>query len=357
MAQENRTSVAPPAEPVTDQRDYRVSVVIPVYNGASSIRQLVERLGEELSSRFDLEVVLVNDASPDDSEEICRSLALSNDWVRFVNLARNFGEHNAVMAGLSYCTGDCAVIVDDDFQNPPSEVAKLVTKLREGHDIVFSRYEVKHHHPLRNLGSRFNNTVASVLLSKDRSLYLSSFKAINRFLIDEILKYSGPYPYIDGLVLRTTNRYATQLVEHRPRRDGESNYTIPKLVHLWLNMFTNFSILPLRLASLLGLAVAVLGGVAAVTFVIEYLQNPNLPVGWSSLAVLLMVLAGVQLFALGMIGEYLGRLFLKDNETPMYVARETINCEKSASAVEEPGARPSVPASARSSISASPGNE
>ncbi len=330
MRREDRANVdSSSGETGIAPQDYRVSVVIPVYNGANTIGSLVRRLGEELATRCDLEVVLVNDGSPDTSADVCRSLAESHGWVRFVNLARNFGEHNAVMAGLRYCSGDCAVIVDDDFQNPPSEVALLVTKLREGYDVVFSRYDVKHHHPLRNLGSRFNNAVASVLLGKDRSLYLSSFKAIDRFLIDEILKYSGPYPYIDGLVLRATSRYGTQLVEHQPRRDGESNYTATKLVHLWLNMFTNFSVLPLRLASLLGLAVAILGGVGALVFVIEYIRNPDLPAGWASLAVLLMVLAGVQLFALGMIGKYLGRLFLMHNETPMYVARETVNCETS----------------------------
>jgi len=253
--------------------EYRVSVVIPVYNGSGTVAALVARLEEELASRCDFEVVLVNDGSPDDSAEICRGLAEKHRWVRFVNLSRNFGEHNAVMAGLCHCSGDCAVIVDDDFQNPPSEVMKLVDKLREGHDVVFSRYQVKEHHPLRNLGSLFNNAVASVMLKKDPDLYLSSFKAINRFLIDEITRYSGPYPYIDGLILRTTRNYASQLVAHESRAVGESNYTMAKLVRLWLNMFTNFSILPLRVASLLGLGVAFAGIIGAIAFVVERLRT------------------------------------------------------------------------------------
>ena len=306
----------------------RVSVVIPVYNAAKTVRPLVEGLEQELAGQCELEVVLVNDGSQDNSDEICRSLASGHSWIRFVNLSRNFGEHNAVLAGLDHCSGDCAVIVDDDFQNPPSEVIKLVRKLREGYDVVFSRYEVKQHDPLRNLGSRFNNAVASVMLKKDRRLYLSSFKAINRFLIDQILEYRGPYPYVDGLILRVTDNYATQLVEHRPRSQGRSNYTLGKLVVLWMNMLTNFSILPLRIASIMGLTVALMGFLGALVVVVERLRDPSLPVGWASVAVIVAVLSGVQLFSLGMIGEYLGRLFLKDNGSPMFVVRETMNCDR-----------------------------
>jgi len=141
----------------------RISVVIPVYNGSTTIGPLVERLATELGAAYDLEVILVNDCSPtDNSAEVCRGLALSRPWVKFINLARNMGEHNAVMAGLFYCTGDCAVIMDDDFQNPPSEVGKLILKLQEGYDCVFSSYEKKRHHPFRNVGSQFNNLVAGI---------------------------------------------------------------------------------------------------------------------------------------------------------------------------------------------------
>lgn len=305
----------------------RLSVVVPVYNSANTLEQLAKILREELSPHYDLELVLVNDCSQDDSAEVCRKLARAHPWIRFVNLSRNFGEHNAVMAGLTYCSGDCAAIIDDDFQNPPSEVRKLVEKLRKGHDVVFSEFETKQHGTLRNLGSRFNNAVANIMLDKDRDLYLSSFKVINRFLIDEITRYSGPYPYIDGLILRTTCNIGTVLVEHNPREEGHSNYTLRKLVRLWLNMFTNFSILPLRVASLAGMAFAIAGLGLAVLFVIEKLNNPEMPAGWTSIAVLLLVVSGVQLFTLGVIGEYLGRLFLKDSGSPMFVANETMNCD------------------------------
>jgi len=304
----------------------KLSIVIPVYNGASSIEPLVERLHEELKAHYELETVLVNDYSPDNSAEVCAALAERHGWVRFIHLARNFGEHNAVMAGLNYCTGDCAVIMDDDFQNPPTEVVKLVEKLQEGYDVAYSYYETKQHHLFRNLGSYFNNAVASVMIKKPWGLYLSSFKAINRFTIDEVIKYQGPYPYIDGLILRATRNYGTQLVQHDPRHEGRSNYTLRKLMRLWLNMFTNFSILPLRVASIAGFVFAVIGVVLAVVFLIEKLANPELPVGWTSTVVIILIISGVQLFALGMIGEYLGRLFLKDNGSPQFVVRNTKNC-------------------------------
>jgi undecaprenyl-phosphate 4-deoxy-4-formamido-L-arabinose transferase len=318
----------------------RVSIVIPVYRGAHTIGPLVERLEQELRPHHDLEIVLVNDGSPDDSGTVCRRLAQSRPYVRFLDLARNFSEHNAVMAGLNHCSGDCAVIMDDDFQNPPSEVNKLVDELDRGFDVVYSRYELKRHSWFRNLGSRFNDAVASLMLKKPRALYLSSFKAINRFLIDEVVRYTGPFPYIDGLILRITRNYGTVLCQHDPRATGKSGYTLKKLVALWLNMFTNFSILPLRIASLLGLIVALVGVVLAVAFLIEKLRHPELPGGWTSTIVCVLVLAGIQLFALGMIGEYLGRLFLKDNGSPQFVVRDTVNCEARAGGARQPEEEP-----------------
>lgn len=220
------------------------------------------------------------------------------------------------MAGLNYCTGDCAVIMDDDFQNPPKEVIRLVDGLREGYDVAFSYYEKKQHHVIRNLGSHFNNLVASALIGKPKDLYLSSFKAISRFVIDEIKKYSGPYPYIDGLILRATRRYTTVQVHHDKRIEGRSGYTFRKLVSLWLNMFTNFSIMPLRIATIVGFFFALISAAVAIVFAIEKLRNPDLPVGWASLIVSVFLIGSVQMFAIGMIGEYVGRLFSKQAEIP-----------------------------------------
>lgn len=305
----------------------KLSVVIPVFNGAATIGRLVDDLMKELSSGYDLEIVLVNDGSPsDNSSEVCRAIADRTPQVKFLDLSRNFGEHNAVMAGFNYCTGDAAVVIDDDCQNPPSEIAKLVDKLNEGYDVVFSSYEKKKHHALRNLGSGFNNLVASILIHKPTNLYLSSFKAVSRFLIDELVKYTGPYPYIDGLILRISRNYATVHVRHDTRATGRSGYTIGKLVSLWLNMFTNFSILPLRISVLTGCLLALAGLVVAAFSFIERLRRPDLPPGWASLMISILVVSGVQLVAIGMVGEYLGRMFMKDNGNPQFVVRRSVNC-------------------------------
>ena len=321
----------------------RLSIVIPVYRGAATIGRLVACLEQALSATGggngappprdpeqarDLEIVLVNDGSPDDSGVVCRDLARTRAHLKVVDLARNFGEHNAVMAGLNHCTGDVAVILDDDFQNPPSEVEKLVAAIDAGHDCAWSRYEQKQHHWFRNLGSRFNDRMATLMLGKPRDLYLSSFKALSRFTIDEVVRYKGPYPYLDGLILRVTKNYTTVLCQHDARHAGKSGYTLRKLVALWLNMFTTFSVLPLRIASLVGFLVAVVGCVLAVAFLVERIQHPDLERGWASLMVSMLVLAGMQLMVLGLIGEYLGRLYLQDSGRPQYVVRERIHCEE-----------------------------
>ena len=307
--------------------EIHLSIVIPVYRGEKTIGRLVRALDDCLGSLFRLEIILVNDGSPDNSAEVCRGLARTFAFVKFLNLSRNFSEHNAVMAGLNYSTGEYVVIMDDDFQNPPTEVAKLVEEIQKGYDVVFSYYASKRHHFLRNLGSRLNNWCAVLLLDKPPELYLSSFKIISRFVVHELIKYDGPYPYIDGLVLRFTRNYSRVLVTHDPRREGRSGYTLRKLISLYLNMFTNFSILPLRLASCAGLASSVLGLFLAFYFVIERLYDPSIPTGWASMIVSLFIIGGIQLFSLGMIGEYLGRLFLKDNGRPQFVIREKVNCD------------------------------
>lgn len=302
----------------------KLSIVIPVYNGAKSIGALVDQLVSQLGPIYELDIVLVNDASPDESEAVCRALyERYPQTVHFYSLAKNVGEHNAVMAGLNFCRGDYAAIMDDDFQNPVSEVSKLVSKAIEGEcDVVYSYYADKKHSWFRNWGSHFNNAVATRMLKKPKDLYLSSFKVINRFLIDEIIKYDLPFPYIDGLILRTTDRIGRQQVLHEPRREGASGYTFRKLVSLWLNMFTNFSILPLRVAMVLGFVFAFFGFALGIQSVVEKILRPDLPVGWSALIVSVSIFSGVQLMAIGMVGEYVGRIFLSQNKKPQFTVKK-----------------------------------
>jgi polyisoprenyl-phosphate glycosyltransferase len=298
----------------------RISVCIPVYNGEATIGPLVELVVGVLSS-YDLEIVLVNDGSRDGSEAACMALADRFPQVTAISLRRNYGEHNAVMCALAHCTGDYAAIIDDDFQNPPEEIEKLVKEAQQGFDVVYSKYRVKKHGLFRNLGSKFNDVMATALIRKPKDLYLSSFKLISRPIIDEIVKYRGPFPYIDGLILRVTASIGSVYVEHRVRAQGRSNYTLGKLVSLWLNMFINFSIRPMRVISLLGIATSIVSFALGIVFFIDRWLHPGVPAGWASLAILMLALGGIQTFALGMIGEYVGKNYLDRNGTPQWTIK------------------------------------
>lgn len=299
------------------------SVVIPVYNGARTIGPLVDRLVEVLD-RDGLQIVLVNDGSPDHSDSVCRALQTRYpEHVEYVRLSKNFGEHNAVMAGLHHARGDHVVVMDDDFQNPPEEVRGLVAYAREfDYDVVYTRYDRKEHAVWRNLGSRFNDRMATWLLDKPRGLYLSSFKCMNRFVVNEVRKYAGPYPYLDGLILRCTRHIGTKTVRHDPRAEGRSNYTLRKLVALWLNMFVNFSVLPLRVSTVTGFACSALGVLLGLAVLAEKVMWPGTPLGWASIVVTVLTFSGVQLVMLGLVGEYVGRMFLSGNGTPQFVVRD-----------------------------------
>jgi undecaprenyl-phosphate 4-deoxy-4-formamido-L-arabinose transferase len=302
-----------------------ISIVIPVYNGARTISGVVDELMNTLNAKYRLEIVLVNDNSPDNSEEVCIQLFEKYiNTVRFYSLSKNVGEHNAVMAGLNHINGDYVVIMDDDFQNPISEVDKLIaTALESDFDVIYTYYEKKKHSLFRNIGSMFNDRVANVMLQKPKKLYLSSFKIINHFIAREIIKYRLPYPYIDGLILRITDNISQIRVDHHSRDVGKSGYTLKKLISLWLNMFVNFSILPLRVSIIMGFIFSLFGLILGLITFIEKLANPNLPIGWATLVVSVSIFSGIQLVAIGIIGEYVGRVFLSQNKKPQYTIRKS----------------------------------
>lgn len=304
--------------------DIQVSVCIPVYRGEKTITSLVAAL-EQALQKYTFEIILVNDASPDSSGLVCEELSKKYRFVRYAWLRRNFGEHNAVMCALNMSMGDCAVIMDDDFQNPPEEVPKLVDALyNEDHDVVYTRYEKKKHNFFRNLGSRFNDRVATWLLNKPPDLYLSSFKALKKSLVAEIIKYKGPFPYVDGLILRVTDHIGVIDSAHSPRIIGKSNYTIKKLFSLYLNMFINFSIKPLRMFTFSGVFLACTGFVATVILAVLRFCFPTsgwsleTPMGWTSLICALFFFSGIQILFLGLLGEYLGKLYLDVNGCPQW---------------------------------------
>ncbi|MGG5820177.1 glycosyltransferase family 2 protein [Falsiroseomonas sp. HW251] len=299
-----------------------LSIVVPVYRGAATVGALVAALSE-LKPEGGIEVVLVNDGSPDNSGDVCRALQESAAIpVIYIEHARNFGEHNAVMTGLRHARGAYVITMDDDLQNPPEEVVKLYDHARlGGWDVVYTRYAKKEHEGWRNIGSRFANGVADLLLDKPKGLYLSSFRCMSALAVQEVTKYRGPYPYVDGLLMQVTQRLDSIEVKHLPRAEGRSNYTLKRLVLLWLNLATNFSVLPLRLAILAGVAMGFLGLLGAVATIVEAIMGET-PSGWASSMTIMLLIAGVQFLILGVLGEYVGRAFLSANGKPQGVVRE-----------------------------------
>jgi glycosyltransferase involved in cell wall biosynthesis len=301
-----------------------LSIVVPVYRGAATVGKLVAALSA-LRPAGGLEVILVNDGSPDNSGDVCRELARTATVpLTYLEHARNFGEHNAVMTGLRHARGAYVITMDDDLQNPPEEVVKLYDHARLGSwDVVYTRYAEKQHEGWRNLGSRFANRVADALLDKPKGLYLCSFRCMNAFVVREISNYRGPYPYVDGLIMQVTQRIDSIEVKHLARAEGRSNYNLRRLVLLWLNLATNFSVLPLRLAILAGAAMGILGLAGAMMVVLEALITGT-PSGWASSMTTTLLVAGVQFLILGVLGEYVGRAFLSANGKPQGVVREVI---------------------------------
>ncbi len=301
-----------------------LSIVVPVYRGAATVGALVAALSD-LVPEGGIEVVLVNDGSPDNSGDVCRDLVRSATIpLTYIEHARNFGEHNAVMTGLRHARGAYVITMDDDLQNPPEEVVRLYDHARMGgFDVVYTRYAVKEHEGWRNLGSRFANWVADQLMDKPRGLYLSSFRCMSALAVAEVVKYRGPYPYIDGLLMQVTQRLDSIEVKHFARAEGRSNYTMRRLIRLWLNLATNFSVLPLRLAAVAGVAMGMLGLVAAGWVVIEGLMGET-PSGWASLMTVVLLIAGVQFLILGVLGEYVGRAFMSANGKPQGVVRQVV---------------------------------
>ena len=297
--------------------------VIPVYNGAATIGPLVRRI-HDVFAATSIEVILVNDGSHDNSEQVCASLVKQfSGTVAFVHLSRNFGEHNAVLAGLHHVSGRYVAILDDDGQNPPEEVQRMFAELkRKNYDVVYGRYIEKKHSCYRNLGSRFNDRIATAMLHKPADLYLSSFKVMNRFVVDEIIKYRGSFPYIDGLIYRSTTNIGQIPVEHLANTTGTSRYSFLKLVRLWLNMFVNFSIAPLRLAVYVGLSASVISVLSLVLIWIDKVWiTKNLTLGIPTVLGCIVLFSGIQLMILGIVGEYLGRLYLDHTGTPQFVVR------------------------------------
>lgn len=300
----------------------KISIVIPCYRSANMIISVVEEIISVIKD-FSYEIILVCDCSPDDEWEEIKKLHKIYPTVHGVLLSKNFGQHSAIMAGYRKASGDIIVTMDDDGQSDPKGILPLVYKIREGFDVVYARYPTFKKSGFRILGSAINRKMAEVLAGKPVGIQGNSFFAMRCFVMKEIIKYTRSYPYLGGLIFRTTSNITEIDINHRDRREGNSGYTFKKLFSLWLNGFTAFSVVPLRLASLLGVCFSLVGFLLGTLIIVRKLLNPQILLGYSSIMATIFFLGGLLLLSIGLIGEYVGRIYMGINQAPQYVVKET----------------------------------
>ena len=302
----------------------KLSFVIPCYRSENTIETVVQEIRDTVATRpgTDYEIVLVNDSSPDSVWQVIKRLAANDNHIKGICLAKNFGQHCALMAGYGQATGDYIISLDDDGQTPASESFKLVDKLEEGYDVVYGYYEHSAQHLFRRFGTWVNKKMAEAIIGQPKTLHTTSFFIMRKFIVDEIVRYPHPFAYISGLVFRATKNLGNVEVQHRRRIEGESGYTIAGLIGLWINGFTAFSVKPLRAATFIGVICALVGFVAGLYVVYQKFLNPEIPIGYTSMLATLLFIGGMIMLLLGLIGEYVGRIYISINQSPQYVVRE-----------------------------------
>lgn len=307
-----------------------VSYVIPCYRSEKTLPKVIEEIIQTMKTlpQYEFEIILVNDSSPDGTRETIRTLCNQYRNVKGIDLAKNFGQHAALMAGMRFTRGDIVVCMDDDGQTPADEVGKLLGKLEEGYDAVYASYGKKKHSLFRNFGSKVNELMTRVMLGKPKTLAVTSYFAVRRFVVEEMIRYEHSYPYVIGLVLRSTKNITNVEVLHRAREEGTSGYTLKKLLSLWFNGFTAFSIIPLRVATVIGSLCAFSGFAYGIYTIIKKLVLVNVEAGFSALMSVLVFMGGMIMLMLGMIGEYVGRMYICMNCSPQYVIREMMGQEE-----------------------------
>ena len=303
----------------------KISFVIPCYRSEKTLPDVVDEIKTTMATiGHEFEIILVNDCSPDKTFEVIKKLASENDNILGIDLAKNFGQHCALMAGMRHTSGDVVVCLDDDGQTPADEVGKLLDKLDEGYDVCYASYGKKQHSGFRNFGSKVNELMTRIMLGKPKELKVSSYFAAKSFIVDDMLRYEQSYAYVIGLVLRATKNVANVEVNHRARSVGESGYTLAKLFSLWFNGFTAFSIKPLRIATGIGIFCACSGFLYGIYTIIKKLVLVDVQAGFSALMSVLVFIGGMIMLMLGLIGEYIGRIYICMNNSPQYVIREKV---------------------------------
>lgn len=308
-----------------------LSFVIPCYRSENTIAAVVDEIRNTVklkSDNYDYEIIAVNDCSPDSVYEVLRGLAAQDNKIRVINFAKNMGKHAAVMAGYSVAKGDYIVNLDDDFQSPVNELWKLMQPFNEDFDVVMADYPQKKQSAFKNFGSRVNSFMVRILLDKPKGMTYENLSIMKRFVAKEMIRYKNPYPYLEGLMLRTTRKIARVPVEERERADNnKTGYTFRKSFQLMLNGLTAFSVKPLRIATVSGMFFSLFGFIFGIVTIIRKIIHVNTILGYSSLMAALMFIGGLILLVLGMIGEYVGRIYICLNASPQYVIRDMINCE------------------------------
>ncbi len=301
-----------------------ISFVIPCYRSEQTITDVVKEIDDTMEkvSGYSHEIILVNDCSPDGTLEVLKDLVASHNNITAIDFARNFGQHSALMAGLRQSKGDVVICLDDDGQTPADECPLLLKALEDGADVAYARYTKKRHSPFRNFGSYVNEEMARIMLNKPKDLYISSYFAAKRYIVDDMIRYENSYPYVIGLVLRSTNNIVNVDVHHRARTIGTSGYTLKKLLGLWMNGFTSFSVKPLRITTFIGCLSAIAGFIYGIVIIVQKFVLPDRQVGFASLASLLVFFGGMIMIMLGLIGEYVGRMYISMNNSPQYVIKQ-----------------------------------
>ncbi len=311
-----------------ENNNKKLSFIIPCYGSEKTVGLVIDEINKVVSQnpRYDYEVVAVNDHSPDNVWQVLKNIAQNNPKVKLINLAKNMNRPGALMAGMSKTTGDYIILMDDDGQCPMESLWKLIEPLENGHDVSIAKYPTYKQSKFKGFGTIVNRKMTEIVMEKPKDLSFTNFSALKRYIVEEITKYKNPYPYLTGLLLRTTSDIVNVEMEERERITGSTNFTFKKMLNLWINGFTAFSIKPLRISTIVGIITAALGFIYGIYIIIHKLVvHTTVLQGYSSLMAVMLFIGGIIMMMLGMIGEYIGRIYISINNSPQYVIKETVN--------------------------------
>ena len=311
-----------------NNNNLKLSFIIPCYGSEKTVGLVIDEIDKVVSqnSKYDYEVIAVNDHSPDNVWKVLKDIAKNNSKVKLINLAKNMNRPGALMAGMSETTGDYIILMDDDGQCPMESLWKLIEPLENGHDVSIAKYPTYKQSKFKSFGTIVNRKMTEIVMEKPKDLSFTNFSALKRYIVDEITKYKNPYPYLTGLLLRTTSDIVNVEMEERERITGSTNFTFKKMLNLWINGFTAFSIKPLRISTVAGIIIAALGFIYGIYIIIHKLiVHTTVLQGYSSLMAVMLFIGGIIMMMLGMIGEYIGRIYISINNSPQYVIKEKVN--------------------------------